>query len=888
MRLRILRKLSVCAAAALLLLSSYSAHSAEVGIYDPEPEGGRAWGVGAIGSTLVEADIEVERFSRMSMENLLKYRAVIIPNTSILARGEDPRWRDNLRAYVVEAGGALIFCHDAIGAERSPFGQVPLFPEIAVPGSVEQSIYEEGQRMEGHSVRVVAHQESDAIVDVEFHYLPGYDFNQTVQHVYYDHFTFTQAAGTPLLINIETGKTVLGVGEAGKGRVVLNGMLLAAAGVEGIDRDAMLNTVRWALEGSGPVVADPSFMEIAEWRPDMPGFEIEAESRVAVIGVGTFDVRERAVEKISWVVENDFIPFNLLEYRDLTPGDYSLIVVYPPFWGSERDVSDEAVEKIIRYIDDGGRAMIYLPMMLKPGVIESRSDFLDLIGSEQTDATGFDNPHELRLLRWTDPDGAPRETNNAVPGNHMGIISEPRADGAKTVGYWYDREGERRHIAMVKAPFGYVLNINTIHDHRMFTAPAMADAAPELGPEIFEHMLIKYDDVKERVEAAVLSADGRGRHAGALRMERRAREAAAAGNFVAATRQLLEAENEMVKAYAVSMPSVRGETRNVFTWARTLPDPDIYLSRLARAGFTGATLTHLEGHYPSRIYREQTPGKDYLQKWIDAGRRHGIKIGVVIAPFFVFQGSDVYDRAVKENWLAVAARDYGKESGPISGSPWRIDDVCRSRPEIVDYAVDKSLELIENYQVDFIDLDYIRWRWTCYCDACREQFEEHMGFKIENWPDEVTSGTYAGEFDKWRAGPVTSVVRRTSELIGRINPEIKLSVWVFDERRARSLGQFWWEWTDYVDLIQPMVYGPDNSALENTMKEMNSLIPAGGRARLAPGLAPPGDKRGSDLTKLQQIDLQREHAPAGLAYFTYHYFSDYWLDLLSMGPWRER
>ncbi len=883
------------ALAFFLLISAGSACAAQIAIYNPALEGGGATGITAIRNTLEDEGWLVSEISRLSLENLLEHGVVIIPNTRSLGRNEDPRFLDNLRAYVAEAGGALIFCHDAIGAERSPFGRIPLFPEILVPGSVERSEYEEGRRAEGHSARVAVEQQPDE-ADVGFNYLPGYELNQVVRHMYYDHFAFTQAEGTPLLINIDTGKTVVGVGEAGKGLVVFNGMLgadpvTAAAGrLTGIDRDVMVSTVRWALEEGGPVAADASLVEVARWRPDLPGEDAEAENRVAVIGMPTFSIRERAREKINWIAENDFIPFTFLDFRDLTPEDYGLIIVFAPTQWEENQVQPAQYEKISRYIDSGGKALIFLGSTTARGG-KTEKYFLERIGSESKGHTGRANPDILRSLRWKGADGAHYETSEAIPPITLTIIAGPAADGAETAGHWYDYRRERKHIAMVRAPFGYVLNVNPYHDHREFTAPAMAETAPELGPAIFSRMLAKYECVKERVDAAELSRDGRRKQAGALRLERAAKQAARTGDFPSAARLLLKAEHEMVKAYAVSMPSPAGEMRKIFThtriWSGFVPPPEIYVPRIAGAGFKGINAVTLERTYPSRYMEDIMPETDRMRHWADACREHGIKMGAEIMPFLVYGGSDTFDRAAAEDWRVVVAGMYGREREPVDENVWRIE-VCRSRPEVTALAVNRAAEIMENYPVDHISLDYIRWSDTCYCDACREQFEKHTGITVENWPNDVMD-RHMDEFNLWRAEPVTAVVRGISEHRDRINPDITLGVFTFrGQRESAGKGQFWWEWTDYVDYIHPMSYGPDNERLEELFKEINSFIPDGSRARLMPALAPPGDKRGSNLTKLQQLDLQRKYAPAGVMYFSYDLMSDYWLELLSMGPWRNR
>ncbi len=371
--------------------------------------------------------------------------------------------------------------------------------------------------------------------------------------------------------------------------------------------------------------------------------------------------------------------------------------------------------------------------------------------------------------------------------------------------------------------------------------------------------------------------------------------AAAAGEFSKAIRFILPAESELVRAYAVSMPAVQGGERIVFTFARSLPDPEIICARLAGAGFTGVAVTHLEGHYPSKLYGKNVqPGAayageddaDWMQKWVDTAHKHGLKIGPSFSAFSVYEGSPEYARALEEDWRVVPGGLVGKPPAPFRKSP-RLDP-CRSRPEVPDYAIDKAREIIEKYPVNYIFYDYIRWSETCYCNYCREKFQQDTGLKIEKWPDDVM-GQYQEAYNDWRARPVTRVIRTTAENIAAINPKIKLGVFTFrGKREAWGKGQYWWEWTNYADYVMPMIYAPDNQKMKDLFIEINGLLPAGSRARLLPALAPPGVKGGSDLTRLQQLDLQRQYAPAGVMYFAYYLLSDAFLDLLRSGPWRDR
>jgi hypothetical protein len=131
------------------------------------------------------------------------------------------------------------------------------------------------------------------------------------------------------------------------------------------------------------------------------------------------------------------------------------------------------------------------------------------------------------------------------------------------------------------------------------------------------------------------------------------------------------------------------------------------------------------------------------------------------------------------------------------------------------------LEVVRNYPIDGLHLDYIRYpdRTACYCDGCRQRFTEVTLKPIKNWPVDVLEGGIAyAEFQDWRRRQITNLVALISREARQINPRIKVSAAVFgDWESARtSVGQDWKLWVDkgYLDFVCPMDYTTDDAQLE--------------------------------------------------------------------------
>ncbi len=312
---------------------------------------------------------------------------------------------------------------NAVGAERSPFGQLPLFPEIVAPGTAE--------RAAAAKIKIVV---PDAL-NADFDYLPGYQAGQEAAHMYNDHFMFEQKGGTALLADIATEKIAAAAGTVGAGRVVFNGLFGGhpaglAAILEGLDRELMLNTVKWCLAGKGLVITDPAKAEVAEWRPEITGMTA-ARNKIAMIGSAGYDIRNRVVPKIERSgLAVDFIPVHFLNVRDLSPDDYKLILFFAPLPWEEENIPAATFEKIDQFIQAGGKAVIFLQGAIGKKV---QQYLLAPAGIAVAGKTVRDNPENLRAVEWTDTDGHTLRARE-IPDNWFTALSEPESGKAKTVG----------------------------------------------------------------------------------------------------------------------------------------------------------------------------------------------------------------------------------------------------------------------------------------------------------------------------------------------------------------------------------------------------------------------------------------------------------------------
>ena len=369
--------------------------SERVGVYSASMAGGRSGGELPICNTLKDASVQAESFANLSMESLLKYRVVIVPNCRRLSKDEVSAWTDNLRAYVTECGGSLIFYHISVGHKRSPFSRdVPLFPEIVEPLSVK--------RVETDNVRV----ETDPVL-VSFPFLPGYTKNQVVKHMYYDHFAFTSLNGEVLLSDPDSGQAVVAVGKVGKGRVVFNGMFggketkIIVPYLEGVDKDILLNTVKWCLAGKGLTISSADKIKVKKWQPKLKGKKTKNKV-VLLFGKDFENQLEFTKKNISGAgIDYDYIPLHFLPVRGLERDDYNLAIIFP-----QAGTGKDTINVIKSYLSGGGRAIILLPNHFSRA--SAVADLLSMMGCRVDN--GFrGNLEKLRKIVFADPDHMPSQ-----------------------------------------------------------------------------------------------------------------------------------------------------------------------------------------------------------------------------------------------------------------------------------------------------------------------------------------------------------------------------------------------------------------------------------------------------------------------------------------------
>ncbi len=201
---------------------------------------------------------------------------------------------------------------------------------------------------------------------------------------------------------------------------------------------------------------------------------------------------------------------------------------------------------------------------------------------------------------------------------------------------------------------------------------------------------------------------------------------------------------------------------------------------------------------------------DLLQAYIDACHERGMELHVWMPVFYVGdKGSANISRSVgmkKPEWRSMSSNGSVDENGGYV----MIDP---GNEEVKSFLLDSYRYILENYDIDGFQLDYIRYFQSTdtydmgYNRETVAKFFSKYGQQPQynkNWP-------LWDEWVQFRCDNVTDFVRRMRALIDEIRPDVLLGADVVpDPTESKSLNyQDYFLWLDegLLDIVFPMAYG---------------------------------------------------------------------------------
>ena len=355
-------------------------------------------------------------------------------------------------------------------------------------------------------------------------------------------------------------------------------------------------------------------------------------------------------------------------------------------------------------------------------------------------------------------------------------------------------------------------------------------------------------------------------------------------------------------AYYLTASTKKGEVRAV--WHRpsehSYEEVEAMVKRFRAAGFNQILVeTDYEGYSNAlAIHHDYLPvrkgwedGFDVIGAFVQAGKKLGVEIHAWFEDFFYgVKGWGCPIGELHPEWLAKR-----KDGGLLHDAYNDFYFLNPALPEVRELLLNHIRDLLDHYDFDGFQLDYIRYpvgngvdRTAGFDDYSKKTFLAETGIDIDTVTDDRSEEWK--RFTEWRAEFVTLYVKQVYDLIqeyrrnGRV---IKLSTAVFgDPQEAiRLKAQDWRRWVTegWLDAIYPMAYLADAKDVGN---EVGYMVKNYGQASNISGIAPMYSHLPA-IESTKQVEECRNAGATGIAFFCADNCTDEQLSYLRCGVFRE-
>lgn len=244
-----------------------------------------------------------------------------------------------------------------------------------------------------------------------------------------------------------------------------------------------------------------------------------------------------------------------------------------------------------------------------------------------------------------------------------------------------------------------------------------------------------------------------------------------------------------------------------------------------------------------------------LDTAVRGGDERGIATQLYVLAGFVGFLEDPWaapDLRANPEWDIVAANGRGTLSGGAGTATtwgtflwWDL-----GHPAVQERLLGMLAEALDRYPTaEGVHLDYIRdpGLGGCFSDACLARFQAATGIVLPASLAHAAARAdhmrlnHQAAYSSWRAGEITTLVRRVRELIDRQRPGLTLAVDVFPgpDWAYRDVSQDWRRWSSegLVDAVYPMFYADARAIwsvdayLRDVLADLDRRASAAGRRR---------------------------------------------------------
>ena len=560
-------------------------------------------------------------------------------------------------------------------------------------------------------------------------------------------------------------------------------------------------------------------------------------------------------------------------------------------------VSTQTTRLLQNFVADGGKLFVTYSLA---------DTVAPLLGLRQKDWLKAESPGQFASIQLNAPEISNLPTSIRQTSWNI-TVAAPTTPQTKVIGHWHNIAGESTGSpALFLGEAGVFFSHIFLPDDILTKTRMLAALLGHLVPEFRRPLANRAIEMMTTVghtdglkSLAVFVRESRVSEAvDALEAGKRLMEKAHAEysskDYNAALTTARASREAFSKAYFLSQRSIEIEGRAVWNhsglgaypgdWNRSAKElaaagVNIILPNMAWAGVA---------HYASRILPQSktfTQYGDQLTQCVTAARTYGLEVHVWKITWNLEGAPKAFVEKMRKD---------GRTQVSATGKP--LNWLCPSHPKNVQLELESMLEIVANYDIDGIHLDYIRYPGShaCYCEECRTRFTLATRQQIDEWPAAVLPkrGTYSDTYTEWRSQQITRLVRLLHKRLREVNPDLKLSTAVFGGYPAcvTSIGQDWIAWAQagYVDFICPMNYTEDTNYFTALLANQLALMPKG--VAIYPGIG--ATATNSLLTPdavVEQIYRSRALGASGWTIFDYSLdISETALPALGMGVGKRK
>lgn len=499
-----------------------------------------------------------------------------------------------------------------------------------------------------------------------------------------------------------------------------------------------------------------------------------------------------------------------------------------------------------RHVQGGGKLIVCYSS--SPGLAELMG--VGLVGYVRSNIAG-----RWAEMRFSAPAlaGVPESVRQSSPNL---FLVKPVAGASQVMAWWYDRAGGRTtEPAWLSCRNGFwmthvLLGDGDVAEKSKLLLALSAACEPALWGAAADRKLARarqvgtYREVADLMKAARKMEDPQRRAvalAAVKAAEQRETAALAArreGQSFLAWQQAEALSQQMELAYGTLQTPRNGEIRAVWDhsgqglypgdWNRTCQVlkehgiSDLYVN-VGGVGFSHYRSRLLP---PSRLFQEQG---DQLAACLAAAKTRGLRVHAWVFCFCTEQCTDERIMQFRNRGWLLTGED-GRERR------W-LDPAV---PEVRSLIVQVAREVVLNYKVDGIHLDFVRYPDFAGSlgPTVRQRFESSTAHRCEFWPAEVKSGARREEFVRWRSDRVSEFVADVRNMLRREGQEKLLSAAVYGKYPScrAAVGQDWEAWVraGLVDYLLPMNYTEDPAMFAELVGNQARERPL--RQRMLPGI----------------------------------------------------